>query len=84
MKKLRSTVVATMIALINNLGCGSLFKDVKETAPLKIEGEHDKESIYASIAQIGFFGGGLLKWLLRSILLGTRVVQVRDECIKVL
>ena len=83
-KKLRSTVVATIIAPIDNLGCGSLFKDAKETAPLEVEGEHDKESIYASIAQTDFFGGGLLKWLLRSILLGTRAVQVRGERVKVL
>ena len=49
-EKLRSTIVATMIALINNLRCGSLFKDAKETAPLKVEGKYNKESIYASIA----------------------------------
>ena len=73
-EKLRSIVVATMIALIDNLGCGGLFKDAKETAPLEVEGEYDEESIYASIAQTGFFGGGLLKWLLGSILLGTGVV----------
>ena len=83
-EKLRSTIVATMIAPIDNLRCGGLFKDAKETAPLKVEGKHDKESIYASIAQTSFFGDGLLKWLLKSILLGTRAVQVRGECVKVL
>ena len=83
-EKLRSIVVAIMIAPINNLGYGSLFKDAKETAPLKVEDEHNKKSIYTSIAQTGFFGDGLLKWLLRSILLRTRAVQVRGEYIKVL
>ena len=72
-----------MIALINNLRCDSLFKDAKETAPLEIEDEHNKKSIYASITQTGFFGGSLLKWLLRSILLETRIVQVRGERVKV-
>ena len=83
-EKLYSIVVAIMIALINNLRCDGLFKDAKETALLEVEDEHNEESIYASIAQTGFFDGGLLKWLLRSILLGTRVVQVRGERIKVL
>ena len=48
-EKLRSIVVATIIAPINNLGCDSLFKDAKETAPLEVEGEYNEESIYASI-----------------------------------
>ena len=50
MEKLRSIVVATIIALIDNLGCGGLFKDVKEMALLKVEGEYNKELIYVSIA----------------------------------
>ena len=83
-EKLRSIVVATIIAPINNLRYGSLFKDAKETAPLKVEDKHNEKSIYASIAQTGFFDGGLLKWLLGSILLGTRAVQVRSERVKVL
>ena len=49
-EKLRSTVVATMIAPIDNLRCDGLFKDAKETAPLEVEDEHDEESIYVSIA----------------------------------
>ena len=60
-EKLRSTIVATIIAPINNLGCNSLFKDAKETAPLKIEDKYDEESIYTSIAQTSFFDNGLLK-----------------------
>ena len=83
-EKLRSTVVAIMIAPIDNLGYSNLFKDAKETALLKVEGKHDKKSIYASIAQIGFFDSGLLKWLLRSILLGIGAIQVRGKRIKVL
>ena len=60
-EKLRSTIVATIIALINNLGCNSLFKDAKETAPLKIKDKYDKKLIYISIAQTSFFNNGLLK-----------------------
>ena len=74
MEKLRSTIVAIIIALIDNLGYGGLFKDVKETASLEIEDKYDKKSIYASIAQTGFFGDSLLKWLFRSILLRTKAV----------
>ena len=60
-EKLYSIVVATIIVSINNLGCDSLFKDTKETTSLKVEDKHNKESIYASITQTNFFGGGLLK-----------------------
>ena len=60
-EKLRSTIVATIIAPIDNLRCGDLFKDAKETAPLKVEDKHNKKSIYTSIAQTSFFSDGLLK-----------------------
>ena len=73
-EKLRSIIVATIIALIDNLGCGSLFKDAKEMALLEVEDKYNKESIYASIAQTSFFSGSLLKWLLGSILLRTEMV----------
>ena len=60
-EKLRSTIVATIIAPINNLRYNSLFKDAKETAPLKIEDKYNEKSIYTSIAQTSFFNNSLLK-----------------------
>ena len=60
-EKLRSIVVTTIIALIDNLRYSGLFKDAKEIALLKIEDKYDKKSIYTSITQTNFFNGGLLK-----------------------
>ena len=60
-EKLRSTIVATIIALINNLRYNNLFKDAKETTLLKVEDKYNKKSIYASIAQTSFFDDSLLK-----------------------